>query len=263
MTRILHLLSLISVISIASSCSTEQFMCDTGLDRGSCKKTSSAPSDNAAEPATGGGVGGKGGFGKTPTMEVTEYLPGSSYALTRITPESMSLNKATALNYSTTYASEYSGQTHDYFVDLFGVGLGGVDYRSVLRRDPRTRAQTLLIARLIAWSVARDSVGSELGMGSSSRVIFSKCVLETDRPFISADASQNAVNQQNIRAGELRWIEQVKELFWRLYSRPITNNEMIAVRLAFVASYGEQQSAPLAWIAILYAMISAEEFWHI
>lgn len=250
---------------LLSSCSMDSALCDSGLAKSRCQKKS----DNGVVDVDQSGGGGAGGGHRTrtgnelQTEEVTEILPGNSFALHRITPESMSANKEIALNYRTFYTDENSGQDHDYIVGALGVGLGGVDYRTVLKRDPRTKAQTLLIARLFAWSVARDSVGTEWGRSESQRLVFTKCNLESDRPQLPGDSQLSAPLVLAARQSEDRWTEQVRELFWRLYSRPPTNDEITAVRAAFVAAYNEQNVAPYAWMVVIYAMLAAEEYWHI
>jgi hypothetical protein len=202
-----------------------------------------------------------------PNETVTVQLGGPGFGLTRVTPEQLSNNIVAALNYGAEpnelrWNDDHSGQTHDYLQLLFGVALGGVDFETAAIRDPTTKAQTLLVSRVIAIQLAGAGIWKDWQKPAGSRVIFNKCDMSADRPFRSSDNELPAAAQADVRAGEERWTTQVEELFYRFYSRPPTAPEIAAVKTAFNEGM-DAEGYPLAgWIPVVYALMASQEFWH-
>ncbi len=198
--------------------------------------------------------------------EMTETVVGEGYALSRVEPEQLSNNLING-SLGTAFAGyrvadEYSGQTIDYFNVVFGVPLGGVDFQTATTRDPTTKAQTLLVGRVVAQQFAAATFWNEYA-NPGSRVVFAKCDLNTDRPFGAAGDDELSPSQQaQITAGEVAWHAQLDDLYWRLYSRPPTDSERAAVRATFLAVFNAEGYPQAGWIAVFYALLSTEEFWH-
>lgn len=128
--------------------------------------------------------------------------------------------------------------------------MGGVDFVSVARRDAATKAQTLLVARVIAWTFAKGAVTKDLAKSEGSRAVFTKCQLETDRPGLSKDSAK-------------AWENQVVELYWRIYGRAPSPVELATVSQAFTEIYKIEGATTSAWTAVLYSLLSSEEFWYL
>jgi hypothetical protein len=202
-----------------------------------------------------------------PTITTTSETSGTGFALSRSTPEQLSNNIILALNYGNgtdelRFYNEDSGQTHDYLQILFGVALGGIDFETSSIRDRSTKAQTLLVSRVVAMELTRGALYKEYLKPAGEKVVFSKCDMNTDRPFRSADLTSPINVQSNIKAGEVRWGEQVEELFYRFYQRPPTTDEVEAVKVAFLAAADAEGYVLAGWVAVFYAMLSSQEFWH-
>lgn len=200
-----------------------------------------------------------------PTEDVTEIHYGAGFALTRITPEQLSDNLIRTTNYGLEYRYEdtNAGQTLDYLQMLFGVPLGGIDFISSARRDPSTKAQTLLVSRVVAWQFAAVSIWKEWDKPSSDRVVFTACDMGSDRPFQASDVDSPESVQKDILTGEKRWEAQVSELFWRAYSRPPTSDDMAAIKTGFLAAFNAEGYPQAGWIVVMYAILASQEFWHL
>lgn len=190
-------------------------------------------------------------------------------ALSRMTPEQISNNFAVNGNYGAgpgefRSVNAATGQTFDYLLFLYGVPLGGIDFVNASVRDPSTKAQTLLIARNIAWSLGQAVVWKEHNLDADDRVVFTACDLQRDRPYYSEwdDWRSSSNDRAEITRLEKAWLSQVEELWWRFYSRPPTDVENEAVKTMFVAAMAEEGYPAAGWIALLYAIFSTQEFWH-
>jgi hypothetical protein len=202
-----------------------------------------------------------------PIETTTTETFGPGFALARSTPEQLSNNIALALNYGPgpnefRFYSEDSGQTHDYLQILFGVSLGGIDFETSSIRDHSTKAQTLLVSRVVAMQITQGALYKEFLKPSGTKVVFSKCDMNTDRPFRDEDKVSPVNVQNDIKAGEERWEEQVEDLFFRFYQRPATSEEVSAVRSAFLVAADAEGYILAGWVAVVYAMLSSQEFWH-
>jgi hypothetical protein len=184
--------------------------------------------------------------GAPPYQTVVSTQAGSGFALTRLTPEQLSQSLDQALGWNaTTYYNAYLGREDDYLQDIFGVSLGGIDFRTTSFRDPATKAQSLLVARVLAWTIAKQVVFHDAFQDPSNPRVFTECDVLSARP------------------GTVDFDRQVGQLFWRLYSRPASAAEIAAVAQAFATTLlNESDWPPAGWITVLYAMLSSQEFWH-
>jgi hypothetical protein len=266
--RQLASISLISILATAASgCWVGKTMC-RGLGSampGQCKSDDADDTTSSTPSAVVGGTQTTGSDNPVaPTEEINEVVHGSGFALTRITPEQLSKNLIRTTNFGTEfqYADPNAGQTLDYLQMLFGVPLGGIDFVTAARRDPSTKAQTLLVSRVIAWQYANIAIWKEWNLAANARVVFTECNMGEDRPFQDDDADLPAHIQSDIKEGEERWSAQVDALFWRAYSRAPTAAEKAAVKTAFLDAYNSEGYPQAAWIVVLYAILSSQEFWH-
>ncbi len=184
--------------------------------------------------------------GAPPYQTIVTTQAGSGFALTRLTPEQLSLSLDQALGWNETrYYNSYLGREDDYLQDIFGVSLGGIDFRTTSFRDPSTKAQSLLVARILAWTVAKQVVYQDAFLDPGNPRVFTECDVLSARP------------------GSAAFDQQVGQLFWRLYSRPASASEIAAVAQAFATTVlHEGDWPPAGWITVLYAMLSSQEFWH-
>jgi hypothetical protein len=227
-------------------------------------------SGNQPDDTDGKDDDGDGGYDvpETPTVDVEDFVPGEGAALTRVVPEQLSNNLVAAVNFGDDpdefrYDDMYAGQRIDYLLVQFGVPLGGVDFVTATRRDVSTKAQTLLVARVVASRLAVAAVWKEWEREPGERVVFTKCDMQTDRPWRASDAEGTTAEKTAARAADGRWAAQVEELYFRFYARPPTSAELDAVRAAFLAVYAEEGYPGGAWVAVIYALLASEEFWHV
>lgn len=202
-----------------------------------------------------------------PTITNTQSTATPGFSLSRVTPEQLSNNVVSAVNFGAEpnelrWNDEYSGQTHDYLQLLFGVPLGGIDFETSSVRDPSSKAQTLLVSRVIAMLLAQASLGKEWDKGAGNQIVFNKCDFNADRPFRDSDLAASASVQTSIRAGEVRWNDQVDELFFRFYARPPNAAELSAVKTAFLAGMDTEGYPFAGWVPVVYALLASQEFWH-
>lgn len=248
-----------------SGCWVKKTMC-RGLHNampGTCRAFTESSEENSAgeNSASTNTVVSAGG--------ATSAQVADGFSLARLAPEQLSNDIDLALAFGASegqlrHFEPALGQTLDYLVIGFGVPLGGIDFNTASKRDPATRAQTLLVARVVAWQLASASVWTDHDRNEASRQIFNKCEMETDRPYMDdADDGKSDEERAAIRAGETRWKDQVEELFFRLYSRPPMPDELAAVRTAFVTTIKNEGYPPMGWIIVLYSMLASEEFWHL
>ncbi len=244
---------------LTSGCWVKKTMC-RGLHNafpGPCRPYT-RPHDDGAAPVS-----------IAPTSSIAPPpLGGPGFALTRLTPEQLSNDLAAAANFGAAptefrpYLADI-GQNLDYLVLQFGAPLGGIDFVATSRRDPMTKAQTLLVTRVVAWQMAGAAVFKEVNTAASERQIFTQCQLESDRPFMDSDRELPEPVQAVVRDGAARWAKQVEELFFRFYARPPTADEVNAVQAAFVSTFQNEGYAPGAWLTVLYALLASQEFWHL
>jgi hypothetical protein len=271
-SRINNLMLTILLGSVSSGCWVKKTAC-RGLHNqmpGACREYTESSAAGASEgnhPAPGGQPDGSYTTPTPPIETTTSETLDPGFALSRITPEQLSNNIALALNYGAgpnelRFYNEDSGQTHDYLQMLFGVPLGGIDFETSSTRDPSTKAQTLLVSRVVAMELTQAALYKEWLKPAGSKVVFSKCDINADRPFRDDDKSQPVNVQNDTKAGEERWKDQVEDLFFRFYQRPATEEEVDAIKTAFLAASDAEGYILAGWVPVVYAMLSSQEFWH-
>jgi len=181
-----------------------------------------------------------------PPASATGYLELDGEAV-RLTPEQISQHLERTFGHTRRYQSG-AGYTIDALVSNLGVALGGIDYMLASNRDPFPRTQTVLISRMLAWEVAVEVVLNHAdSMRSPKLRIFDKVDLDRDRPD---------------GAGAERWEAQLEDLYWRMFSRAPTAHEALACRNAFIILMEKHgNNTVVAWIGVVYALISTVEFW--
>jgi len=179
----------------------------------------------------------------------------------RLTPVEISNRLYQAVEYRWTFPDGL-GSTIDIVKDFFGPALGGLDFESAHVRDHSAKVQTILTARLITWNIMLQVIFREAVPANA--LIFTLSDPNVDRPFlIPEDLAQPPATQTAIRAGEDRWELQLKNFYWRFYSRAITDEELIAVRISFSDIVRNDPAGVLGgWLFTMYAMSSTEEFWN-
>ncbi len=250
-----------------SGCWVKKTMC-RGLHNAmpdTCSEFTDREDDGGGKAATIGVASGGQPILVLPKATVEELSLAPGHALARITPEQLGKDLRATVNFGQEFEFDVPeiGQRLDYLILGFGVPLGGIDFRTAARRDRQTKAQTLLVARVIAWQLAGAALWKEHDTEVSARQVFTKCTLETDRPYQESDATLPLGRQVAIREGETRWAAQVDEFFFRFYARPPTPAELEAVKSTFLAGYNNEGYAPAGWIPVLYAMLASQEFWHL
>jgi hypothetical protein len=253
------LIAVLATCSLVAGCS-----CDKKKKGGDGAAAVESVVQGIGQP-TAGGTGGA-----TPgTDDGEESGASGGFALSRMIPEQLSNNFAVNANYGAApgefrSVNAATGQTFDYLLFLYGVPLGGIDFVNASVRDPSTKAQTLLIARNVAWSLGQAVVWKEFNLDAEDRVVFAACDLRRDRPYYAEwdDWRSSGDDRAEIARLEEAWLSQVAELWWRFYSRPPTEVESEAVKTMFVAAMAEEGYPAAGWIALLYAIFSTQEFWH-
>jgi hypothetical protein len=209
-----------------------------------------------------------------PTSTTTNETLPSGFGLSRLTAEQISNAIYNAVGYTNNRGTDtFLDEDSDSLISEFAVGLGGIDFIQASFRDPTTKAQTILISRIIAWDVAKKTVQNDLWDSGPNR-IFTDNGAFTD-PWMPGSS-----------AG--KWGEIVNDLFWRLYSRPPSSDEVTLVKNTWENIYAQECEETIlgnsndnefcytvndwemkinksmrAWTGILYALLSSQEFWHI
>jgi len=188
------------------------------------------------------------------TQSISTATSPDGHSLFRISPEQVSNALKKTVGFADFRGHDpYLNEEYDRILDLFSVGLGGIDFTSASFRDPTTKAQTILISRIVAWFAAKRTVQNDAfgGIWGGKRIFLDDAVF--------ADPTQ---------PGDKIFDDHVKDLFWRLYSRPPSETEINAVNATWLDIYsqaagGTFEKAMRSWMAVLYAMFSSQEFWHI
>ncbi len=208
-------------------------------------------------------IGGPGG-GTSPKSNQTGFV-GQGFGLVRMMPEQLSQNiKTLGFFDGHEVPNTYTGDKLDLLTLIYGVPLGGLDFETSSRRDPLTKAQTVLVSRTVSYSFALQIFYKDFQRPAGERLIFTSCDINQDRPFgLTGDADLAAPWQEHIKKGEVRWRAQVDDLFWRFLSRPPTENEIGPIKDLFFAALEDQKWTGAGWAGLLYALLASEEFWHL
>lgn len=230
-------------VQLLLACSSKQALC-IGFGKAfpkPCKFADDDESDTYESPG-----------GEEANEAEPEARTAPDLALVRLTPEQIanSLRQAVGFGEEYDFDDPIAGQRVDGLLTQFSLALGGVDFVGVSRRDPATKAQTLLVARVIAWTFAKGAVDKDLAKPVAARSLFTKCRLEVDRPELSKDSAA-------------AWENQLGELYWRIYGRAPAPSEIAAVRQSFSDVHKLEGTTTAAWTAVIYSLLSSEEFWHL
>ncbi len=173
----------------------------------------------------------------------------------RLTPEQIS----NQLNSATGYRFGFELEEHNLFFDLiltlFNTPLGGVDFTTSSFRDPLTKVQTVLTVRTIAWTFAKMVMYNETSKATADRLLFTHTEPLEEIPLEGY--------------GIEKWNAQIDDIYWRFFSRPITDAERTAISNSFMAIRDSYSQLPgwqqnfMAWAGILYSLFSTTEFWSI
>ena len=157
------------------------------------------------------------------------------------------------------------GRFFDLVKRQLAVPLGGVDFVTSRERNRLPKVQTHLIARRLAWDIAQIIVWREVDPNHPEpKQIFDHCDIVEDRPFRTEDNNHSAQVQEQIRAGELRWETQLIDFYWKLLSRPPSQEEITMMKEAFLQVSSEYQGwNPPGWAVILYTLLASSEFWYL
>ena len=203
----------------------------------------------------------------TPTTTIVTTSQSPGFALTRLTPEQLANSLNSAVNFGSGtgeyfFSLEGTGQSLSYIQFLYGVPLGGIDFETTSIRDNSTKAQTLLVSRVIAIQYAMASMGKEYNKPDGTKEVFVFANMNVDRPFRDADLSAPASTQAAIRQGEAKWDLQLDDFFYRFYSRKPEPIERNAAKATFLEAMDSEGYVAAGWISVIYALISSQEFWH-
>ncbi len=195
---------------------------------------------------------------ETPVAE-PDNIPQNS-AVYRLTPEQTYRSMQSALGITLTQNTQ-----SDPILTSFNVALGGVDYFRSRVRDSSAKVQTLLISRALAYRLASTFVSRGFGgeRNQKGEDLFSKCNPNVDRPLLPEDNKLPIEQLAQIRTGARHWQDQIIEIYWRLFARPPTTEELAIIRETFQSVYlAENRSLYLAWVMTLYAILSTSEMWY-
>lgn len=155
------------------------------------------------------------------------------------------------------------GEFVDAILALYNLPLGGVDFETSLTRETTPNVQKLLALRSINWQVAAEVVYRETRPENPETVIFTDANVLEDRPYgLSLDPNLPASLQADIQAGEARWRTQLESIYWRMFSRPPTPDEVNAIRSHFLLILEREPYPPIAWMTVIYSLLSTAEWWN-
>ena len=201
--------------------------------------------------------------GSTPAASTTLSLAGNGVYL--ITPEQLSNALITGLDRRVGWVDEQTGVFFNAITRLLAVPLGGIDFVAASVRDHQPKVQNQLIIRLLAWQTATFIVWRESDPNQPDpKTIFTIANINEDRPLHPNDTQAGAAWVEQVQAGEARWRAQLEDIYWRLLSRPPTEQEVAAIRQAFLdAIVARDWWVASGWSVVLYSLLSSTEFWNL
>ena len=183
--------------------------------------------------------------------------------LARLTPEQFSRLLKDRLHIESGWQNQ-EGAFQDAIVKIFGVSLGGVDFKSTFFRDPSPKVQTILVTRALAWQLASTFVWWEsdpVGAGKTDRQpIMTQVRIKEDFP---AQASALFPGVRDVAERDSRWKKQFIDIYWRLFARAPTEEEISLCANAFADVLREQRWPPMGWQIVMFSLMSSAEFWNI
>ena len=176
-------------------------------------------------------------------QDVGDELPPTGSSINRLTVEQVSKQLSLALDVQL----EGGGPQYDndrLLTPDFSVPLGGVDFVVASKRNHTTKLQTLLVARAAAWEALKVFAGTELDNGDAGLLA---CTAGTCPP--PGDPSG-------------AWEATADDLHWRIFGRPPTDDELTDMADLWNTLAANEPEPVLAWIHLVYAMLTTAEFWH-
>lgn len=173
-------------------------------------------------------------------------------AVARLTPEQMVASLRDSLDIRYGYEDPATLEVADYMTAHLAVPLGGVDFQvngPVRKRDRLTKAQSLLVARSVAWPVAIKLIEREEQFPKPANSLFTKCSFTDDPP------DRNAETRRRFR-------EQLDDFYIRLFNRSPSEEELALHESTFTKVYKREGSMSDAWLVIFYALLSSMETWN-
>lgn len=137
--------------------------------------------------------------------------------------------------------------SQDAITGRLNLVLGGVDHLIQDRRDPTSKAQTILAAQHVAWLVAREVVAKEIDLSPEDRLVLKFADLG-----VLPERSDGP------------WRDQVERLFWIAFARAPTENDLALSWTTFHEMAADQEpeaGSRAAWTGLIYALLASEEFW--
>jgi hypothetical protein len=192
--------------------------------------------------------------------ESTSISP--STEILRLTPEQVSNQIQSALEFEYGWRDQ-NDEFYDVITNQFAVPLGGIDFITAAKRDDATKVQTLLIVRRIAWDVASGVVWREANPDTNEVILFTACDLTVDRPILPHEESLPESDREALLTMEERWRAQLELFYWRLFSRPPSEEELSLIRATAIDIMLKEGWPPTMWTMILYSLLSTQEFWTI
>ncbi len=178
--------------------------------------------------------------------------------LSLITPEQFSANIGAALGFDEPYYV-------NAIVNDKSVALGGIDWRTSFRRNRIPTGQSQLTIRRLAWDIAKRVVERDAHAIASHTQprAFTIANVAVDRPFLDQDIRLPPELQYAVRDGDERYRAQLDDLYWRLLSRPPTDQEVSIMTDLFITTVANEGSALTGWQAVLYVLLASMEYWNI
>lgn len=160
---------------------------------------------------------------------------------------------------------EYEGRFYDVITNQLAVGLGGVDFVSSRFRDRLPKVQTQLILRRLAWNAASLVVWREVDPNHEDPTkLFVYCDINEDRPQTAGDSVGSSQWREARLESEKKWILQLEDLYWRIFTRPPSSEEIEILKENFLQVFELNDGWPApGWTVIIYAMLSSSEFWNL
>lgn len=179
-------------------------------------------------------------------------------SLALMTPEQFTENIASALGYD---------EPRDLAAIMAdkAVALGGVDFQSAHVRNRTPTGQSQLTIRRLAYDTAKKVVARDarLRLEKKPPLTFTIANVAVDRPFVAEDIRLPPEVQFAIREGDKRYREQLDDLYWRLLSRPPSDQEITIMTELFSATLASEGSAAAAWTGVVFVLLASMEYWNI
>ena len=179
------------------------------------------------------------------------------YNLAFLSPEQIS-NRFYQLSGQRKGFTNQIGQFEDSIKQGKAFELGGVNFLNASERKTLPTVQALLTVKRLAWQYAVELV--ENSDEQNEYALFNKASFRDDLPLEALDSS--TIVTEDLRAADQRWHAQLNQIYEILYFRQPSTDEIKWSTDLFVIAMNEQtRFTPAAWVALVYSLLAAEEFW--